>query len=765
MIPIFIPFHLLRILTKCEAVKETVRRDENSLHFSSMKTNMEAYLRIEKYSTVSNANRKDDFCYNKFRNIKTELRKTIRIAWYPDYHAACSYVKPVTYTEKMKSIFTGNIKPEKDQLFYAFLLLDNIFSATDIDVFILILQTSYMGKHKEQSEARQLDHSKLWDSQPIWENWNKMVFFLINLLKEPDTYHSLSDVHQGDVKTLDFVKQKINNTCQQYALYITLTIVDEIGLFPEIPGAKWKAVGDRITYEDYNVFAFILSLFQLGVDRMKNPPSKSPKNQNDFIASEDDSLSADEVTTPLQYFFGKVLSEYLVPMYNLQTQREKAGECEEADKVNTATTNTSIDDASTSASSIEDVYDDHRFPVTRIPLTYKDFCKNGYNVKVVDCFNKLKSMALKHNKKFHAKLLSEQEGLKLKKKSATKTKKSQSKTVEDGKTAKSAAEKGGTTGAKTVNTTDNRKSSKETASEELSLEKGNEEKRGATTTTSAPPIVVITQNPSAMVPLDHEGNVDLEYSGATMPSQNLPKSSFLQWLLHRQLIEEPSTNIVDLDNYLCTPGESPIIGCYVGFIFTEDLVSKMSLSTLLDIMILRQFQKCGHKPLILVRDANDAKCTAVRSVLENFLTIEENFSVASTDASLVNLPNDDLTKISRVKVLDIFQFLSKQNYATSLTIEEFNVMVRAAERVMKLNLLRSLTILFGMQDDKTIPFAVACGLNCNEKLYQVARKPIEGDTGSLNVDDKSGVAYWQFWKGASDNDLWNYLAHYTDISN
>jgi len=457
------------------------------------------------------------------------------------------------------------------------------------------------------------------------------------------------------------------------------------------------------------------------------------------------------------------LSEYLVPMYNLQTQREKAGECEEADKVNTATTNTSIDDASTSASSIEDVYDDHRFPVTRIPLTYKDFCKNGYNVKVVDCFNKLKSMALKHNKKFHAKLLSEQEGLKLKKKSATKTKKSQSKTVEDGKTAKSAAEKGGTTGAKTVNTTDNRKSSKETASEELSLEKGNEEKRGATTTTSAPPIVVITQNPSAMVPLDHEGNVDFEYSGATMPSQNLPKSSFLQWLLHRQLIKETSTNIVDLDNYLCRPSESPIIGCYVGFIFTEDLVSKMSLSTLLDIMILRQFQKCGHKPLILVRDANDAKCTAVRSVLENFLTIEENFSVASTDASLVNLPNDDLTKISRVKVLDIFQFLSKQNYATSLTIEEFNVMVRAAERVMKLNLLRSLTILFGMQDDQTIPFAVACGLNCNEKLYQVARKPIEGDTGSLNVDDKSGVAYWQFWKGASDNDLWNYLAHYADI--
>jgi len=143
--------------------------------------------------------------------------------------------------------------------------------------------------------------------------------------------------------------------------------------------------------------------------------------------------------------------------------------------------------------------------------------------------------------------------------------------------------------------------------------------------------------------------------------------------------------------------------------------------------------------------------------------IEENFSVASNDASLVNLPNDDLTKISRVKVLDIFQFLSKQNYATSLTIEEFNVMVRAAERVMKLNLLRSLTIYFGMQDDKTIPFAVACGLNCNEKLYQVARKPIEGDCPSLLKWRFEIQTNMQFWKGASDNDLWNYLAHYTDI--
>jgi hypothetical protein len=71
----------------------------------------------------------------------------------------------------------------------AFLLLDNIFSASDIDAFALILQNSYIGKHRDQSEAKQLDHSSLWNPITIWDDWNKMVFYLVNLLKDKDTFH------------------------------------------------------------------------------------------------------------------------------------------------------------------------------------------------------------------------------------------------------------------------------------------------------------------------------------------------------------------------------------------------------------------------------------------------------------------------------------------------------------------------------------------------------------------------------------------------
>jgi hypothetical protein len=233
-------------------------------------------------------------------------------------------------------------------------------------------------------------------------------------------------------------------------------------------------------------------------------------------------------------------------------------------------------------------------------------------------------------------------------------------------------------------------------------------------------------------------------------------------LHQRQLIEAIDD---DLDNYLFTPGESPIIGCTTGLVFTEELVKTMSTATLLELMITRQFQKSGHKPLILVRGAKDDKCTAVRNVLEKFLKIEEVFNIASTDATLVHQPNEphQLMCCSNVKVIDVFQFLSTQKYASSLTIQQFNVMVHAADNVVKLHRLKSLTVLFGMKHDSTIPFAIACGLKCNAKFYQVVREPIVGNTVSLKVDEASAAAYWQFWKGTSDDDLWNYAAHYTDI--
>jgi hypothetical protein len=321
----------------------------------------------------------------------------------------------------------------------AFLLLDNIFSASDIDAFALILQNSYIGKHRDQSEAKQLDHSSLWNSITIWDDWNKMVFYLVNLLKDKDTFHSLSTVKSVEYQPGKLLTQKISNTCQQYALYITLTIVDEIGLFPNIPGADWKAVGDRIKFEDYNVFSFLLSLFQVAAGRNKKKSlSKKLKRDDGFIA-EDESLSADvggesnEEIIPYQIFLDEVLSTYLVPMYTfaMKLEAEERNVTNKDDKKGNEDDKKGNEDDTKENEEDEDNEDEaeveadlpRQIPLTynaaeadflrQIPLTYNDFCSKQFNKKVIDCFNKLKELFPGHTKKYHAKLLNEQNGLKL----------------------------------------------------------------------------------------------------------------------------------------------------------------------------------------------------------------------------------------------------------------------------------------------------------------------------------------------------------------
>ena len=74
-------------------------------------------------------------------------------------------------------------------------------------------------------------------------------------------------------------------------------------------------------------------------------------------------------------------------------------------------------------------------------------------------------------------------------------------------------------------------------------------------------------------------------------------------------------------------------------------------------------------------------------------------------------------------------------------------MVHAADNVVKLHRLKSLTVLFGMKHDSTIPFAIACGLKCNAKFYQVVREPIVGNTVSLKVDEASAAASYVYDSG------------------
>lgn len=81
----------------------------------------------------------------------------------------------------------------------------------------------------------------------------------------------------------------------------------------------------------------------------------------------------------------------------------------------------------------------------------------------------------------------------------------------------------------------------------------------------------------------------------TLDIDNKPekfKSEFLQTLLERGFINQ-CTDYKGLDEKFC----DGIVAAYLGF---DATANSLHVGSLLQIMILRTLQKCGHKPIILL---------------------------------------------------------------------------------------------------------------------------------------------------------------------
>ena len=126
------------------------------------------------------------------------------------------------------------------------------------------------------------------------------------------------------------------------------------------------------------------------------------------------------------------------------------------------------------------------------------------------------------------------------------------------------------------------------------------------------------------------------------------KSEFLQEMQWRGFIHQ-ATNIEALDEALA----SRSVTAYLGF---DATASSLHVGSLLQIMLLRHFQRCGHKPIVLVgggttkvgdpsgKDASrqlltqekiDENIAGISQVFQKFIT----FGDGPSDAQMVN--NDD----------------------------------------------------------------------------------------------------------------------------
>lgn len=275
------------------------------------------------------------------------------------------------------------------------------------------------------------------------------------------------------------------------------------------------------------------------------------------------------------------------------------------------------------------------------------------------------------------------------------------------------------------------------------------------------------------------------------------KSTFLETMRWRGFLKE-TTDIQTLDKELSTGR----VVAYLGF---DATASSLHVGSLLQIMLLRHFQKCGHKPIVLIgggttkvgdpsgKDASRQLLTqeaiqknidGITSVFSKFL----KFGDGDTDATLVN--NDEW--LSSLQYLDflrdygrhftINRMLSfesvKQRLAreSPLSFLEFNYMILQAYDFLELSRRMDVKLQFGGSDQW------GNIVNGVELARRVDRRQVYGFTAPLlttsdgkkmgktadgavwlNADLLSPYDYWQFWRNTADADVGRFLRIFTEL--
>ena len=241
---------------------------------------------------------------------------------------------------------------------------------------------------------------------------------------------------------------------------------------------------------------------------------------------------------------------------------------------------------------------------------------------------------------------------------------------------------------------------------------------------------------------------------------------------------------------------------YIGFDLTAD---SLHVGSLVQIMLLRWFQKCGHKPIVLLgggttkigdpsgkdeaRQLLDESEIArnkagVRRVFERFLV----FGDGSTDAVVVDNAEwlDRLGYIAFLRevgrhfsvnrMLGFESVKLRLEREQPLTFLEFNYMVLQAYDFLELARRRGCVLQMGGSDQwGNIVSGVELARRIDDRaLYGLTAPLITTSSGDkmgktargavwLNADRLAPYDYWQFWRNAEDTDVVRFLRLFTEL--
>ena len=249
--------------------------------------------------------------------------------------------------------------------------------------------------------------------------------------------------------------------------------------------------------------------------------------------------------------------------------------------------------------------------------------------------------------------------------------------------------------------------------------------------------------------------------------------------------------------------KSENITFYIGFDCTA---KSLHIGSLIQIMIMRLFQKYGHTPIILIgtgttrigdpsgkdetrkiltEDEIKNNANNLKTVFDKYLTFknEENKALVMDNAdwldklSYVDFLRDFGKHFTINKMLTFDSVKIRLEREQSLSFVEFNYMIFQAYDFYELNNRNSCTLQIGGSDQwGNIVNGVELIRRVNGKeVFGLTTPLLTNSNGDkmgktadgaiwLNNDLLSAYDYWQFWRNVDDRDVIRFMKLFTDLS-
>ena len=243
-----------------------------------------------------------------------------------------------------------------------------------------------------------------------------------------------------------------------------------------------------------------------------------------------------------------------------------------------------------------------------------------------------------------------------------------------------------------------------------------------------------------------------------------PRSTFLSTAIERGFVHQ-CTDFVSLDERLRTGR----VTAYIGYDCTAD---SLHVGNLLGIMLLRLFQRCGHKPIVLMGggttrigdpsgkdearqlldDAQIARNMAgIRTIFAKFI----EFGDAPRDAIMVN--NADW--LDEVRYIPLLREVGR-HFSVNRMLTQDSVRLRL-ERDQPLSFLELNYPILQAYDFVELARRFGCELQIGGSDQW---GNIVGGAIWLNAEKLSAYEYWQFWRNTEDADVGRFLRLFTELS-